>query len=154
MTTMLDKLLLEDGRLRPFIRFLVSVLGILAVAMVTGLVALTLPVRFVPLPPQLAQIFWFNLLLLPALLAFYALLARLLERRPLGSVGLAFHPRWKNELVMGLAAGTAMILAVAGAEGLLGVAQFSLGSASAGRIALAGALLFLLLAAAAASEEL
>ncbi|HUX09840.1 MAG TPA: CPBP family intramembrane glutamic endopeptidase [Terriglobia bacterium] len=151
---MLDKLLLEDGRLRPFIRFLVSVLGILAVAMVTGLVALTLPVRFVPLPPQLAQIFWFNLLLLPALLAFYALLARLLERRPLGSVGLAFHPRWKNELVMGLAAGTAMILAVAGAEGLLGVAQFSLGSASAGRIALAGALLFLLLAAAAASEEL
>ena len=91
---------------------------------------------------------------MPVLLALYTILTPLLEQRPLGSVGFAFHPRWKNELVIGLIAGTAMILAVAGTEGLLGVAKFSLASASAGRVIFAGVFFFFLLTVAAADEEL
>jgi len=148
------KLFFENGRLRPFLRFLISIFGILTVAMTVGFVAVTMSPPFPWLSRGLTLLFWFNLLLIPALLGLSMLLSRLLEQRPLGSVGLAFHPRWKNELVIGLVAGTVMILAVAGAEGLLGLAEFSLPSASPGKVALAGASFFLLFGVAAANEEL
>ena len=113
-----------------------------------------MPVPYGWLPGGLALLFWFSLLLLPVLLGLYTILTRLLEGRPLGSVGFAFHPRWKSELVMGLIAGTIMILAVAGSEDLLGVAKFSVAQSSAGRVALGALLFFLLFTVAAASEEL
>ena len=126
----------------------------MVVTVAVVLVAVTMPPPFLGLPGGLALLFWFNLLLLPVLLGLYMLLSRLLEQRPLGSVGLAFHPRWKNEFVIGLIAGSFMILVAAAAEGLLGVAKFSLASASPGRVALAGAFFFFLFAVAAANEEL
>ncbi len=151
---MFERVFFKDGRLRPFFRLLVSVVGILTVVTTVSFVAVSMPAPFGPLSRELALLFWLNLLLLPVLLGLYAMLTRLLERRPLGSVGFAFHPRWKSELVMGLIAGAVMMLAVAGAEGLLGVATFSLTPSSAGGVVLAGLLFFLLFTVAAAVEEL
>ena len=153
VTTMFDKVLSEDGRLRPFIRFLVSVAGIVTVAAAVGLTAIVMPVPFGPWN-RMALLFWFNLLLLPVLLGLYAILTHLLEHRALGSVGFALHPRWKNELVFGLVAGASMMLAVAGVEGLLGAATFSLAPAPPGKTILAGAFFLILLMLAAANEEL
>ena len=152
--TMLEMPSLEDARPRPAIGLLVSAAGILVVAMVAAILAIGLSVRFRWLPGRLALLFWFSLLMLPLLLGFYKVLTRVLERRPLGSVGFAFHPRWKKELATGLIAGAVMILAIAGVEYLLGVARFSLAPGRQGRTVLAGIGLFLMLMAAAADEEL
>ena len=144
----------EDGRSRPAVGLLTSAAGIVVIAAVAALAAISLPVSFPWLPDQLALLFWFSLLMLPLLLGFYWILTHFLERRPLGSVGFAFHPRWKNELATGLIAGTLMIVAVAGIECLLGFARFTLAPGPWGRTILGGVLLFLLLAVAAADEEL
>jgi len=144
----------EDGRPRPAVGLLVSVAGILIVAAIAGIAAISLSVTFRWLPGRLALLAWFSLLMLPLLLGFYKVLTHFLDGRPLGSVGFAFHPRWKNELATGLIAGTVMILAVAGAESLLGVARFSPAPGPAGRTILAGMWLFLMLMVAAADEEL
>lgn len=148
------KIFFEDGRLRPYLRFLASVFGILTVVMTVGFVAITMPPLFPWLSRGLTLLSWFNLLLLLPLLGLYMLLSRLLEQRVLGSVGFALHPRWENELGIGLAAGTAMIVAAAGSAMLLGDAKFSLSSLSPGKVVLAGAFFFLLFAVAAANEEL
>jgi membrane protease YdiL (CAAX protease family) len=150
----IENLFFKGGRLRPFIRFLISGVGILACFMLISFVAVAMPLRIAWLPGQLTPMLWFNLPLLPALLVLYAILTRLFDHRPLGSVGIAFHPRWKIELAIGLAAGAAMILAVGGAEGLLGFARFSLSNSSAERTVVAGAFLFVLLVVSAADEEL
>jgi CAAX protease family protein len=152
--TMLEMPSLEDARPRPAIGLLVSVAGILVLATVAGILAVRLSVSFRWLPGRLSLLLWFSLLMLPLLLGFYWALTRFLDGRPLGSVGFAFHSRWKTELATGLIAGTIMILAVAGAESLLGVARFSLAPGPAGRTLAAGTLLFLMLMAAAAEEEL
>ncbi len=150
---MFDRIVVDDGQIRPFLRFLLSVIGILTVVTTVGFVTMKLP-AISPFSQELSLLFWSNLLMLPSLLALYVLLVRLLEQRPLGSVGLAFRGRWKNELGLGLAAGAAMILAVGCLERLLGAATFSLSAAPPGRVALAGVFLVLLLGVAAADEEL
>jgi CAAX protease family protein len=144
----------EDRRPRPAVGFLVSVAGILVTATIAGIAALNMPVMFRWLPGGLSLMFWFSLLLLPVLLGLYAILTCLFEQRPLGSVGFAFHPRWKNELGTGLIAGTVMMLVVAVAEALLGVARFSSAPGLAGKTVLTGVFLFLLFGVAAADEEL
>ena len=151
---MFEKLVSQGGRPGALARFLISAVGILVVALAAGMVAISVPVPVGWLPGGLARLFWFSLLLLPLLLGLYAVLTHVLEQRPLGSVGFALHPRWKNELGTGLIAGSLMMLAVAGAESLLGGARFSLASGPAGRTVLAGAILFFLLMVAAADEEL
>jgi CAAX protease family protein len=151
---MLETRSFEAGRPRPAIGLLLSAAGILVLATVAGITAIGLSGTFRWLPGRLALLFWFSLLMLPLLLGFYTILTRSLEGRPLASVGFAFHPRWKNELATGLIAGTVMILAVAGAESLLGVARFSLAPEPEAKTVLAGILLFLLLMVAAADEEL
>jgi CAAX protease family protein len=144
----------EHVSVHPFVRFLVSVAGVLVAAAIAAIGAGLMPVPSGWLPGGLALLFWFSLLLLPALLGLYAFLTRVLEGRPLGSVGFAFHPRWKNELWTGLIAGTVMMLAVAVAQSLLGIVRFSPAQGAAGRSVLAGMFLFLLFMAAAADEEL
>ena len=150
---MFDKIIVDKGQIRPILRFLISVLGILTVSGAAGFIAFKIP-PIENLDPRFALLLWYNLLLLPSLLALYMLLTRLLEQRPLGSVGLAFCGRWKNELSLGLLAGAGMILAVGCLEGLLGVAKFSLSAQPPGRLALAGVFLLLMLGVAAADEEL
>ena len=154
MATMFGMDSFEDKRPRPAVGLLVSVAGILAAATIAGIIAFNMPTIFRWLPVGFSLMFWFSLLLLPVLLALYAVLSRFIECRPLGSVGFALHPRWKNELGAGLAAGTVMMLAVALAEALLGVARFSPAPGAAGRTVLSGVFLLLLLGVAAADEEL
>ena len=151
---MLEKRSFEDERPRPAIGLLVSVAGILVLTTIAGVAAMSLPGIFRWLPTSLSLLFWFSLLMLPLLLGLYWILTRFLDGRPLGTVGFAFHSRWKIELATGLIAGTLMLVAVAGAESLLGVARFSLAPVAAGRTVLAGIVLFLLLMVAAADEEL
>ena len=151
---MVDKGSPEHVSVHPIVRFFVSLPGILVAAAVAAIGAASLPVPFGWLPGRLAFVFWFSLLLLAALLGLYAFLTRVLEGRPLGSVGFAFHPRWKNELWTGLIAGTVMMLAVAGAQILLGIVRFSVAPGTAGRSVLAGVFLLLLFMVAAADEEL
>ncbi len=154
MTKAVAKVVLESSRLRPFVRLLLSVAGIIIVTTAAGIVAIGMGTPFDWLPRGLALLFWFNLLSLPLLLALYTLLTHRFEGRPLGSVGVAFHPRWKNELAMGMAAGTAMLLAVASIERLLGVARFPLGPSHAAAVVFAGGFYFLALMVAASVEEL
>jgi membrane protease YdiL (CAAX protease family) len=151
---MFEKGSIEGGRSRPALGLLVSLAGILVVATIAGVAAISRPLRFRLLPDGLALLFWFSVLLLPLLLGLYVILTRFLEGRRLGSVGFAFHPRWKNELGTGLVAGTTMILVIAGTENLLSVARFSPAPGPPGRTVLAGVTLFLLLMVAAADEEL
>jgi membrane protease YdiL (CAAX protease family) len=154
MAKTLAKVVIRGGRLRPFMRLLLSAAGILIVTTAAGIVAIGMGTPFEWLPRSLALLFWFNLLLLPLLLALYTLLTHRLEGRPLGSVGMALHPRWKNELVMGMAAGSAMLLGVASIERLLGVASFSLRPSHLGGVVLAGGFYVLALMVAASVEEL
>ena len=154
MTKTLAKIVLEGGRLRPFVRLLLSVAGIIVVTTAAGIVAIGMGTPFRWLPRSLALLYWFNVLLLPLLLVLYTLLTHRLEGRPLGSVGVAFHPRWKNELVMGIVVGTLMLLAVASTERLLGVVRFSLRPSHAAGVVLAGGFYVVAMMAAASVEEL
>lgn len=150
---MFDKIIVDDDQIRPFLRFLLSVVGILTVITAVGFIVVKMPpIRHVD--DRITLLFYYNLLMLPSLLALYMFLTRLLEQRPLGSVGLAFHGRWKNELGLGLIAGGGMIVAVACLERLLGVVEFSLSSAPPGQVVFAGVFLLVLLTVAAIDEEL
>jgi membrane protease YdiL (CAAX protease family) len=95
-----------------------------------------------------------QLFALAALLAAFKLLTSLLDRRPLGSVGLAFCGRWHLELGMGVGIGALMIFSVAALERLLGIAHFTLNSASPGQFAGWGVGLLVFLFVAATDEEL
>jgi CAAX protease family protein len=95
-----------------------------------------------------------NLLVLAALLALYKLLTATLDAKPLASVGIALHSRWKAELGIGTACGTVMIFAVAGTERLFGLAHFSSGGGPAGQGAMWGLYAFVLFSVAGAAEEL
>jgi membrane protease YdiL (CAAX protease family) len=154
VTAMVERVSSEHVSIHPFVRFFVSVVGLMVAAAIAAIGASSLPVPFGWLASGLALLFWFSLLLLPALLGLYAILTRLLDGRPLGSVGFAFHPRWKNELWTGMIAGTVMMLAVTGAQILLGMVRFSLAPGTAGRSVVAGVFLLLLFMVAAADEEL
>lgn len=76
-------------------------------------------------PDLFLSLFWFNLMILAALLGIYKMLCTLLDDKPLASVGVAFHSRWKTELGTGFTLGAVMILAVAALERAFGLAGFS-----------------------------
>ncbi|MCL5005655.1 MAG: CPBP family intramembrane metalloprotease [Acidobacteria bacterium] len=150
---MFEKIIVEDDQIRPFFRFLLSVVGIMTMITAVGFVVVKMP-SIKNVDPEITQLFWYNVLLLPLLLGLYTVLTQLLEHRPLGSVGLAFYGRWKNDLGIGLVAGGGMIVAVGCLERLLGVARFSLSPVSPEKIAFGGVFLIVLLAVAAVGEEL
>jgi len=103
---------------------------------------------------QRGAVFAAQLFALGLLLAAFKLLTSLLDRRPLGSVGLAFCGRWHLEFGMGLGIGALMILSVGALEQFLGVAHFTVNSASPGRFAGWGVGLLVFLLVAAVDEEL
>ena len=139
-----------DGRLRPFWRFFLAVVLLFVAYLVAekavGVAYLVLGHH----PGRVAAFFWGALASLLTVLAAFKLLTAVFERRPLGSVGLAFHGRWWRELGRGLAIGAAMILIVAGLEWAGGLAQFTFAPQPLLR---AAALTFLLLLVAAINEE-
>ena len=73
-------------------------------------------------------VFWDSLVFIVIILAtFKLMLAAFEHHRPLGSMGLALHPRWWKELAHGIFFGALMILGVALAERFGGYAHLTIG---------------------------
>jgi hypothetical protein len=83
-------------------------------------------------------------------MAAFKLMTAVFDRRPLGSVGLAFHPRWWRELGRGLAVGAAMLFLAIVLEWGCGFAHFAF---TTHPMLGAGSFSFAFFAAAAANEE-
>jgi hypothetical protein len=81
-------------------------------------------------------------------------MTRVFEHKPLGVIGLAFHPGWVNELCLGLGIGVSMMVSVGGAEALLGLARFSPNTFPVRTELAYGGGLLLLLSISATNEEL
>jgi hypothetical protein len=139
-----------DDRLRPIWRFFLSVVLLFAALMIVGetlgLANRVLGIRL----QQMAAMLWGGLVALAAILAGFKLLTAVFERRPLGSVGLAFHDRWWRELGHGLAVGAVMILFVVMLERVGGFVRFSHAPQPLLR---AASFTFVVLAVAAINEE-
>ena len=146
-----EGLFLREGNLRPIWRFCLAVILVFLVHQATVLVTLEAS-HF--LSGDAAAFACYFLFELAALLAVFKLLTRFLERKPLGVVGLAFHPAWVKELCAGFGIGGIMMLAVGGAEALLALAWFGRTSLAAGEELAYGGGLFLLLLLSATNEEL
>jgi membrane protease YdiL (CAAX protease family) len=104
-------------------------------------------------PAPLAALLLLNAILLPVVMAVYSLLTGVFENKPLGSVGLAFHERWRSELGLGLAIGAVMVLLVAGLERFLGLAAFHWSGEAAAQLLSAATFAVFLMLISAASEE-
>jgi hypothetical protein len=145
---------LSEGELRPIWRCLLSALligaAVLLVALALGFVFHGLGRR----PEMFEALSWTSVLMLPALLAIFRFMTAVFDRRPLASVGLAFHARWRAELARGLVVGAAMILLVAGLQTTLGFARFSLSPEAPFRLLKGALLLGFVLLIAATNEEL
>ena len=142
---------LLDGNLRPIWRFFLSVVLVFLVYGVAYLIAGEVRVHI-----QQAWAWYGTLCLvqLLALLGCFKLMTRVFEKKPLGVVGLAFHPDWAKELCVGLGVGGIMMVSVGGAEALLGLARFA-GNPLPTRVELAsGSALLLFLLISATNEEL
>ena len=154
-----ERIFLDKGLVRPVWRFFFSVALIVSAYVVVGLTLGFLLGPKVVSPSArgldfLLQLFLVNLLLLPALLAVFKFLTSAFEKKPLGSMGLAFHAGWSRELALGLALGAAMMLGIAVFERALGLASFqwSTSPSALGAALVAGSGVLLLMAA--ATEEL
>jgi hypothetical protein len=103
---------------------------------------------------QLARSFVDTITPLSATLAASLLCARLLEQRPLSSVGYKLHSRWFRDFALGLILGTLTLAVSVGIMAAAGAASFEVQAAASLRLAsgFGGLLLFFLLAA--AFEEL
>ena len=145
-----QNIFLADARLRPSWRFVLSLPTILLAVFLAGQVrSYVFGRQAFPL-----NVLWSALLVFPALLAAFKLLTGVLDRRPLGTVGLAFRGRWLRELLLGLLIGAVMILLVVSLEWVLGVARFTLAAAPPVRLLLWAGGLLLFGFVAAANEEL
>jgi len=146
----IGRVFIVDGRLRPIWRFSLSVVLLFVALLIAG-EAIGLVNHLFGIHLQgMAAMLWGTLAALPLILAAFKLLTAVFERHPLGSVGLAFHPRWWMELGHGLAIGGVMILLVAMLERAGGLVQFSYAPQPVLR---AASLTFVVLAVAAVNEE-
>jgi len=141
---------IEDGQLRPIWRFFLSVALILAAFVIAGGVVGKAFHLEKGHPIELAVAFWQSLVSLVAILAVFKLMTAFFERRPLGSVGLALHPRWWRELGHGLVVGAAMLLLAVALEWAFGFAHFTF---TPHPVLWKGSFTFLLFAVAATNEE-
>ncbi len=141
---------IADDRLRPIWRFFLSVLLVFAAIVLTAETLKTIFLILKVHPTVYVAAFWQSLGGLVALLAAYKLMTAVFDRRPLGSVGLAFHPRWGRELGHGLAVGAAMLSVTVALEWVCGFAHFTFTPHAMLR---AGSFTFVLFAVAATFEE-
>jgi hypothetical protein len=147
----LEDVILIEGNLRPIWRFFLSVV----LVFLSYVVAYLLAGEVRDLLPQAGA--WYGsffLFLLVAVLGSYKIMTGVFERKPLGVVGLAFHPYWVKELCVGLGIGGIMIVSVGGAEALLALAGFARNPLPARTELAYGSGLFLLLFISATNEEL
>ncbi|MBI1941095.1 MAG: CPBP family intramembrane metalloprotease [Acidobacteria bacterium] len=149
-----ERVFLENGTVRPIWRFFLSTVliffAILAVGVVLGLAFDILGYH----PTKILALCYSSLLLFPVLLGLFKLLTASFEKKPLGSVGLAFLSGSKTELGLGLILGAAMILAVGGVEALFGLVEFSWRGGAVERTLARGLFFFVVLFVAAANEEM
>ena len=145
---------LSDDQLRPIWRCLISVVLIVLAVRLVGVARGLIFRALGGWPPVFVDFKWYSLLLFPALVVVFKFMTFVFDRRPLGSVGVAFHSRWRAELGTGLAVGAVMLLLVAAMEAALGLAHFGWSAESPGHILRGGASLGFLLLIAAANEEL
>jgi hypothetical protein len=147
----LEDFFLLDGNLRPIWRFFLSVvLVFLAYALAHLLAGVVWD-----LIPRAGAWYGFSFLFeLLALLGSFKVMTRLLEHKPLGVVGLAFHPCWVKELCAGLGIGGIMMVSLGGAEALLGLARYARNTLPARAELAYGGGLFLILLISATNEEL
>jgi hypothetical protein len=145
-----DQIFVVDERLRPIWRCFISgmllLVAYLAAGDITGFAIYVLRAH----PDFLVGFLSVSSVNLLATLAIFKLLTALFERRPLGSVGLAFHQRWGSELSHGLVLGAAMLFTVVGLEWAGGCVRFSYVPHFMLRT---GTFTFLLFAVAAINEE-
>ncbi len=146
----------SNRRAKPVWRFFLSALLVVVAYVGVQAVAALAFVLAGQRPELFLSLFTANFLVLAALLALYKMLTASLDAKPLASVGLAFRGRWKQELAMGVAYGAAMILAVAGLEGLFGLADFTRrqSGGTPDQIFVWGLYAFLLFSIAGTAEEL
>jgi hypothetical protein len=145
-----EGLFIAEERLRPIWRFFLSIV-LLFVAFVIArevLEAILLIGKFHP--NDWVAGFWQSLFTLAAIIGAFKILTAVFDRRPLGSVGLAFHPRAGRELGRGLAVGSAMLLFAVALEWAGGFAEFTFAPHPVWR---AGTFSFLLFTVAAINEE-
>ena len=147
----LEDFFLLDGNLRPVWRFFLSVVLVILAYSLASLLARE--VR--DLIPRAGAWYGFSFLFeLLALLGSFKVMTRLFEHKPLGVVGLAFHPCWVKELCVGLGIGGIMMVSVGGAEALLGLARFARNTLPARAELAYGSCWFLILLITATNEEL
>jgi membrane protease YdiL (CAAX protease family) len=145
-----DAIFIENDRLRPIWRCFLAVVLLFAVSVFTLEVLETVFAIQDVHSSVMVVAFWQSLIGLVATLASYKLMTAIFDRRPLGSVGLAFHPRWWRELVRGLGVGAAMLSLVVALEGMGGLAHFTFSPHPMLKV---GATSFVMFAVAAAHEE-
>jgi hypothetical protein len=146
-----EDVILVDGNLRPIWRFFLSIF-LIFLAYVGGYL-LAGEVRAL-IPRDGA---WYVSLALFELLGFlgsFKIMTLVFERKPLGVVGLAFHPDWLKELCAGLGIGGVMMVSVSGAEAALGLARFARNPLPARAELAYGSGLFVVLLVSAMDEEL
>jgi CAAX protease family protein len=149
-----NKVFLSEDPPRPIFRFFLSAaLIVLAYSATTMTLSLAFSVGRRRMEGFTGAV-WGVALLLAALLGVCRFLTGVMEGKPLGSIGLALHGRWKTELGIGLAVGAMMILWVATVESLSGGASFAWNASLSARGAGSGLLTGAVLAIAAMSEEL
>ncbi len=141
---------ITDDRLRPIWRCLLSVVLLFAAYVLAGEMVGAVFLMGRVHPSLWVAALWQSLVVLASIIAAFKLMTAIFERRPLGSVGLAFHPRWGRELGRGLAVGAAMLFAAILLERVCGFAHFTFTPHPMLR---AGSFSFALFAVAAANEE-
>ena len=147
----LEDFFLLDGNLRPVWRFFLSLVLVFLAYSLAHLLAQE--VR--DLIPQAGAWYGFSFLFeLLALLGSFKLMTRLFEHKPLGVIGVAFHPCWVKELCVGLGIGGIIMVSLGGAEALLGLARFARNTLPARAELAYGSCWFLVLLIAATNEEL
>jgi len=146
-----ENVFLIDGKLRPIWRFFISVFLVLCAYKAAHLMAWE--VRELT-PGQFEGFVVYFLFEFLALLGAFKIMTRVFERKPLGVVGLTFHPSWAKELCMGLGIGSVMMVSVSVAEAFLALARFAPNPLPAETEAAYGGGLFLILFLSATNEEL
>jgi hypothetical protein len=142
---------IADDRLRPIWRFFLSVMLLYAAFALTAAMVGTVILICKVHPSEFVVAFWKYLVGLVAVIAAFKLMTAVFDGRPLGSVGLAFHPRWWKELLRGLGVGTAMLFLAIVLEWGCGFAHFTFAPHP---MLWAGSFSFALFAVAATLEEI
>jgi membrane protease YdiL (CAAX protease family) len=145
-----DRIFIEDDCLRPIWRFFLSILLLFAAFVLTGGMLKTAFLVGKVHPSVFVAAFWQSLVGLIAIIAAFKSMTAVFDRRPLGSMGLAFHPRWWRELGRGLVVGGAMLCGTVMLERVCGFAHFTFTPHPMLR---AGSFTFMFLAVAATNEE-